>query len=197
MKNGNLFNKKYNHLLWNLGEFFFFLPTELRQACQNFVVFVQTDIFTNRFFWKAYKVFLISGVPAKVFRFWRESFDRLVTTTFYMCRSTIWGKITFFQSDEKNKFVQKIVTSTFFGFGESFSYSWQQSYGRLAENSLCMFWRTFWGEIILFGKRIIFSSFSGFEQMIFSCFDENFLAGWSQLHFLRTSAHFEETYFPF
>ena len=44
-----LFDKVYIHLLWNLGVFFVFLPTVLRQACQKFIVHVQMNIFTNRF----------------------------------------------------------------------------------------------------------------------------------------------------
>ena len=37
-----------------------------------------------------------------------------------------------------------------------------------------MFRRTFWGEIILFGKRIIFSSFPEFEQKFFRVLTTNF-----------------------
>ena len=39
----------YIHISWNLGVFFVFLPTMLRQACQNFIAHVQMNNFTNRF----------------------------------------------------------------------------------------------------------------------------------------------------
>ena len=40
-----------------------------------------------------------------------------------------------------------------------------------------MFRRTFWGKIILFGKRISFSSFPDFEQKIFRVLTTNFSRG--------------------
>ena len=62
-------------------------------------------------------------------------------------------------------------------FGKVFRFFWQQSYGRLAKIPLCMFRRTFWGEIILFGKRTSFSSFPEFEQKLFRVLTTNFSRG--------------------
>ena len=52
LKKTLLFKKLYIHLVWNLGEFFVFLPTMLQQACQNFNSHVQTNISTNSPFGK-------------------------------------------------------------------------------------------------------------------------------------------------
>ena len=52
------------------------LQVWLRQAYQNIVVHVETNIFTDRFFWKVYHFFGISGIPAKSF----HSFDENVLT---------------------------------------------------------------------------------------------------------------------
>ena len=60
------------------------LQAWLGQACQKFVVQVQTNIFANRFFWKAYQFFVISGIPAKSF----QSFDENVLTGWSQLRST-------------------------------------------------------------------------------------------------------------
>ena len=93
----------------------------------------------------------------------------------------------------KKQICSKNCNFNFFGVRESFSFFWQQSYGRLAKISLCMFRRTFWGEIILFGKRTSFSTFPEFEQKVFRVLTTNFSRGghkWIlhvQKHNLRTS----------
>ena len=77
------------------------LQAWLRQACQKIVVHVQTNIFTNRFFLQSLSFFPHFPNSSKKFSmFWQELFeifDRMVTTKFYMYRSTIWRKIFFFR----------------------------------------------------------------------------------------------------
>ena len=80
----------------------------------------------------------------------------------------------------KKKICSKNFNSNIFGVREGFSFFWQQSYGRLAKNSMCMFRRMFWGEIILFGKRTSFSYFPEFEQKVFRILTTNFSRGGHQ-----------------
>ena len=77
----------------------------------------------------------------------------------------------------KKQICSKNCNFNSFGVRESFSFFWQQSYGTLAKISLCMFRRTFWGEIFLFGERISFSSFPEFERKVFRVLTTNFSRG--------------------
>ena len=77
----------------------------------------------------------------------------------------------------EKKLCSKNCNFNFLEFGNFFSYFWQQRYGRLAKISWCMFRRTSWGEIFLFGKRTIFSSFAEFQQIFFRVLLTNFWQG--------------------
>ena len=162
------FEKLWIQVLWNLREFFLFLATNLRQACQNFVVFVQTIILTNRFFGKLVK---FSSFP-KVSGIWREIFGRVVTTAFWVSR---W-------IPRKNILIRKKRIAIFLGReGKDSPCFWRQSYGSLVKISLYMIRRTFWGEIG-FLESLIFFFISGVRPTSFQSFDKKFLAGLSQLH---------------
>ena len=54
--------------------------------------FLQIGLLENLSF-----VRLFRNSSKKFSQFWRETFDRMVTTRFYMCRRTVWGKTIFFQ----------------------------------------------------------------------------------------------------
>ena len=66
--------------------FFVFLPTMLRQACQNFIVHVQTNNLTNKFFGKLINFSSFPHFDQKFSEVWPENFGRVVTTAF--CVST-------------------------------------------------------------------------------------------------------------
>ena len=125
-----LFEKLWIQVLRNLGEFFLFLPTKLRQACQNFIVFVQTIILTNRFFGKLVK---FSWFP-KFSGIWREIFGRVVTTAFWVSRWLLRKNILF-----RKKWIAILLGRE----GKNSPCFWRHCYGRLVKNSLYMFRRRF------------------------------------------------------
>ena len=125
-----LFEKLWIQVLRNLGEFFWFLLTKLRQACQNFVFFVQTIIFTNSFFGKLVK---FSSFP-KFSRIWREIFGRVVTTAIWVSRWLL----------RKNNLIRKKWIANFLGLeGKDSACFWRHGYGRFVKNSLYIFRRRF------------------------------------------------------
>ena len=125
-----LFEKLWIQVLRNLGEFFWFLSTKLRQACQNFVFLVQTIILTNKFFGKLVK---FSSFP-KLSGIWREIFRRVVTTAFWVSRWLL----------RKNILLRKKWIAIFLGRERKDSPCfWRHGYGRFVKNSLYMFRRRF------------------------------------------------------
>ena len=91
IKKINFFKKFYLQHFWSSGKFFVFLSTKLRQACQKFIVHVQTNILRrNRFFGKFFFQHFRSS-SKKFSEFWQECFGRVVTTAFYMYIGTFWG----------------------------------------------------------------------------------------------------------
>ena len=96
----------------------------------------------------------------------------------------------------KKQIRSKNCNFNYFGVPESFPFFWQQSYGRLAKISLCMFRRTFWGEIILFGKRTSFSSFSEFEQKVLRVLTANFWRGGHKWILHVQKHHLRKNIFP-
>ena len=190
----------------------------LGQACQIFLVHVQTNILRRNSFLESFSSFHPFRNSSKKFsELWREFFGRVVTTGIYIYIGTFCGNIFSFRKNPNffrrfrnligkslvfwRKFFGVVVNTPFkllkkhfwlkkqicsktcnfniFGVRERFSSSWQQSYGRLAKISWCMFRRTYWGEIIFFGKRTIFSSFPEFEQMAFRVLTRMF---WQDSH---------------
>ena len=95
----------------------------LRQAYQNIVVHVETNIFTDRFFWKVYHFFGISGIPAKSF----QSFDENVLTGWPQLHSTC----TEAQFQEKYFSFEKFINSLVI-----FLESQRQIWGCFGENFL-------------------------------------------------------------
>ena len=101
MKKTILFKNLYLRLFWNLREFFVFLPTMLRQARKYFIVLVQTNISTNNFFGKRTTFSSLQEFEHNFSEFWRENFDWVVTTAFYMYIGTFWGKLFSFREIHK------------------------------------------------------------------------------------------------
>ena len=97
----SLFKKMYLRPFWNLREFFVFLQTMLRQARKDFIVLVQTHISTNKFFGKRTTFSSLQEIEQKFSGFWREIFDWVVTTAFYMYIGTFWGKLFSFREIHK------------------------------------------------------------------------------------------------
>ena len=93
MKKWILSKKMYFHLFSNLGVCFVFLPTMLRQACQNIIVHVQTNILTNRFFGKLINFSSFPDFEQKFSEIWREFFGTVVTTAFCVSRSIFFFSI--------------------------------------------------------------------------------------------------------
>ena len=75
-----------------------------------------------------------------------------------LLKNHVWWK--------KNKFVQKIVTSTFLEFVKVFRFL-ATKLRQASQNFIVHVRRTFWGETTLLGKRSNFSSFPEFEQTVF------------------------------
>ena len=155
-----LFEKLWIQVLRNLGESFLFLPTKLRQACQNFVVFVQTIILTNRFFGKLVK---FSSFP-KFSGIWRENFGRVVTTAFWVSRWLL----------RKNSLVRKKRIAIFLGReGKDSPCFWRHGYGKLVKNSLYMFRRRFLQRNFLEGL-LFFPHFQKSSKKFSEFWRENF-----------------------
>ena len=134
-------------------------------------------------------LFLFRNLSDKSVVFWREIFGRFVKIAFFVARESFLMK--------KKLFCSKNCNFNNFGVRESFSYSWERSYGRLSKISLYMFRRTFWGEICFLESLYFFFIISGVRAKSFQSFDEKFFAGLSQLHSTRTLEQFEEIYYPF
>ena len=77
------------------------LQAWLRQAHQKIVVNVETNIFTDRFFWKVYQFFVISVIPAKSF----HSFDENVSTGW----SQLQSRCTEAHFEEKDFSFEKFI----------------------------------------------------------------------------------------
>ena len=155
-----LFEKLWIQLLRNLGEFFFFLPTKLRQACQNFVVFVQTIILTNKFFGKLVK---FSSFP-KLSGIWREISGRVVTIAIWVSRWLL----------RKNILLRKKWIAIFLGRERKDSPCfWRHGYGRFVKNSLYMFRRRFLQRKFLEGL-LFFPHFQKSRKKFSEFWRENF-----------------------
>ena len=155
-----LFEKLWIQVLRNLAEFFLFLPTKLRQACQNFVVFVQTIILTNRFFGKLVK---FSSFP-KFSGICRENFGRVVTTAFWVSRWLL----------RKNILFRKKMNCYLFG-------TWRKRFSVLLAAWLRQACQKFVVHVQtkiftkkFFGRLIIFSSFPEIQQKIFRVLTRKF-----------------------
>ena len=81
------------------------LQAWLRQACQKFVVHVQTKIFTMKFR-GGLNIFPHFQKSSKKFsEFWRENFGRVVTTTFIHVHTNIFRKVIFLSKSSKFSFM--------------------------------------------------------------------------------------------
>ena len=192
------------------------LQAWLRQACQKFVVHVQTKIFANKFFGRLINFSSFPEIQQKFFRVLTTKFRQGGHNCFILVHRNIFRKVNFLSICSKFFFVvfgiwaenlwilrencllplskmhspllknrfwwkKKVCSKNCnfnnFGVWESLSYSWHQSYGRLAKNSLCMFRRTSWGKIILFGRGTYISLFTEFEQKFFRVLTRIFRQG--------------------
>ena len=99
-------------------------------------------------------LFLFRNLSDKSVVFWRKIFSRVAKIAF----SVAWESFLM----KKKLICSKNCNFNNFGVRESFSYSWERSYGRLSKNSLYMFRRTFWGEIGFLESLYFFSSFPEF-----------------------------------
>ena len=191
----NKFVQKNAHLFWFLRLFFVFLPTMLRQACQNFVVHAQRNNSTSRYFGK---LTLFSSFPDFEQKFsyvWRENFRRVVTTAFCVSR---WRFFSFFEGKKRGKFffAKNLHCYLFRTLNEEDPQcSCKHGYGRLIKKSLYMLRLTFLQ--VGFWKAYHFFVISGVPAKSFQSFDKKFLTGWSQLHCTCTEAQFEEKDFSF
>ena len=93
----NFVQKIANSICSKFGRVFPIFANEVTTGLSRLRCFCSNDRFNKEVFRIAYKFFLISGIPAKSFQVLTRNPDRMVTTTFYMRRSTIWGKKISFQ----------------------------------------------------------------------------------------------------
>ena len=139
----NFVQKMYIHLFSNLGVCFVFLPTMLRQACQNIIVHVQTNIFTNRFFGKLINFSSFPDFEQKFSEIWREFFGTVVTTAFCVSRSIFFFQFSKEGNEGKN-FSKKSHCHQFKALSEKDPQCFcRHGYGRLVKTSLYMFRRRF------------------------------------------------------
>ena len=131
------------HFFSNLGVFFVFLPTMLRQACQNIIVHVHTNIFTNRFFGKLINFSSFPDFEQKLSEIWREFFGTVVTTAFCVSGSKLFFNFRRKEMREKN-FSKKSHCYHFQALSEKDPQCFcRHGYGSLVKNSLYMFRRRF------------------------------------------------------
>ena len=120
----------------------------------------------------------------KVFRFWRESFDRMVTTTFYMCRSTIWEKIIFLT--ENSYFL-----CSFFGIWvTNLWFFWRKIFDNVVKSALSAARESFLMKINS-DKKIVTTSYLA-SGKLFQIFGDKVTAVMSKLFCTCSDEHFEE-----
>ena len=174
MKKTTLFKKMFIHLFWNLRLFFVFLPTMLRQACQNFIVHVQTNNLTNRFFGKFIIFSSFPDFEQKLFR----SLTRFFWQGCHNCILRVQMKIfSTFEGRKREKifFSKKLHCYLFHNLNEEDPQcSCKHGYGRLVKNSLYMFRRTFL-QLGFLGSLSFFRHFRNsskkFSEFWRECFD--------------------------
>ena len=153
-----LLKKLYIHLFCKLGVFFVFLPTMLRLARQNFIVQVQTNFLTNKFFRKLIIFWSFTDNPAKVFRSLTRNFLARLPQLHFACPDADF--FSFFDRRKEGKIVffsKKLHCYHFQTLSEKDPvYFCRHGYGRLMKISLYVFRWKIW-QIGFFWKLINFS----------------------------------------
>ena len=108
----------------------------------------------------------------------------------YRCQDCIlrWWRIIF---DEKKKFVQKNVTSSFLQFGKVFRF-FATNLRKACQNFIVHVQTIILGRNYFVWKAHNFFVFSGIRAKCFQSFDDKFSTGWSQMDSTCAEAQFEE-----
>ena len=167
-----LFKNMYFQHFCSSGRFFVFLATKLRQACQKFLVHVQANNLTNKFFGKLINFSSFPHFEQKFSEVWREICGRVVTTAF--CVST-WR---FFSISEGRKwgkfFSKKLHCHHFQTFNEKYTHCPLQAWLRQACQKMVVHVQSNIFTNRFFAQLIFFSSFPEFQQKVFNVLTRNF-----------------------
>ena len=176
--------------------FFVFLPTLLRQDCQNLIVHVQTNNLTNMSFGK---FIIFSSFPDSEQKFsevWRKVFDKVVTTAFCVSR---WRFFSLFEGRKREKvfFSKKLHCYLFQTLNEKDPQCLLQAWlGQACQKFVVQVQTNIFANRF-FWKAYQFFVISGIPAKSLQSFDENVLTGWSQLRSTCTEAQYEEKQFSF
>ena len=176
--------------------FFVFLPTLLRQDCQNLIVHVQTNNLTNMSFGK---FIIFSSFPDSEQKFsevWRKVFDKVVTTAFCVSR---WRFFSLFEGRKREKvfFSKKLHCYLFQTLNEKDPQCLLQAWlGQACQKFVVQVQTNIFANRF-FWKAYQFFVISGIPAKNLQSFDENVLTGWSQLRSTCTEAQYEEKQFSF